>query len=145
MDNKIYAEIVVDNTSSNTDKLFTYLIPKEYRKNIDIGMRVLVPFGRGNKLLEGIVLNIKENIDFSASRLKAITRVTDESSTLSKEMLELSEWMKDEYLCTHIEVLKTMMPAGITKKSVKYVRINKIKKDYSLTETQKKAISHLVD
>lgn len=145
MDKKKYAEIIVDNASSNTDKLFTYLIPEKYRENIDLGMRVLVPFGRGNKLLEGIILNIKEDINFNANRLKEITRVIDESSTLSKEMLELSEWMKDKYLCTHIEVLKTMMPTGITKKSVKYVALNKIKKDYNLSETQKIAISYLVD
>ena len=143
MEKKLYAEIIVDNTSSNTDKLFTYSVPKEFNEKIEIGMRVLVPFGRGDKLLEGVVLNIKTSINFPASRLKSIKTLVDESSTISKDMLELSEWMKEEYLCTHIEVLKTMMPAGITNKSIKYVKLNDFEDDFDLSINQKKTIDYL--
>lgn len=143
MENKLYAEIIVDNTSSNTDKLFTYSVPKELNEQIEVGMRVLVPFGRGDKLLEGVVLNIKASINFPASRLKNIKTLVDESSTISKDMLRLSEWMKEEYLCTHIEVLKTMMPAGITNKSIKYVKLNDFKDDFDLSINQKKTIDYL--
>ncbi len=145
MENKIYAEIIVDNASSNTDKLFTYLIPEEYRESIEIGMRVLIPFGRGNKLLEGIILNTKQDIDFSASRLKSITRLVDESSTISSDMLRLSEWIKDEYMCTHIETLKTMMPAGITNKSVKYVVLNENNFHCEFNNNQRNIIDYLLD
>lgn len=140
---KAYAEVIVDNSSSNTDRLFTYLIPEKYRRDIEIGMRVLVPFGRGDKLLEGIVLNIADKISFDSKKLKRVTKLVDESSTISKDMLKLSEWMKEEYLCTHIEVLKTMMPTGITKKSVKYVKLNKHKNDPNFTQNQKIAIDYL--
>lgn len=142
MGEKLYAEIIVDNISSNTDRLFTYLIPTNYREKIEIGMRVLIPFGRGNKLLEGIVLNIKDSIDFQSSRLKEIVKLVDESSTISKDMLKLSEWMKEEYLCTHIEVLKTMMPTGITNKSVKHV-ILKNNDFMDLNKNQQSAIDYL--
>ena len=141
---KAYAEVIVDNTSSNTDRVFTYLIPEEYR-NIEIGMRVLVPFGIGNKLLEGIVLNIKGDINFHPSKLKRITEIVDGSSTISKDMLKLSEWMKEEYLCTHIEVLKTIMPTGITNKSKKYVILNKHKYNPNFTRGQKIIIDYLKD
>ena len=147
MENKLYAEIIVDNTSSNTDKVFTYGIPKEFREKIDLGMRVLVPFGRGNKLLEGIVLKIVGKIDFNAKLLKNIESLVDESSLISKDMLELSEWIKDEYLCSHIEVLKTMMPTGITNKSIKYVRLNEQMNDKldikTLTQAQQNTIHYL--
>lgn len=143
MKEKLYAEIIVDNISSNTDKLFTYLIPTNFREKIEIGMRVLVPFGRGNKLLEGIILNIKNSIDFQSSRLKKIVNLVDDSSTISKDMLKLSEWMKEEYLCTHIEVLKTMMPTGITNKSVKYVSL-KDREPKGLNENQQKTIDYLL-
>ena len=96
MEKNLYAEIIVDNTSSNTDKLFTYSVPEMFMKKVEIGMRVLVPFGRGDKLLEGVVLNLKTSISFPASRLKKIQNLVDESSTISRDMLKLSEWMKEE-------------------------------------------------
>lgn len=145
MERNKYAEIIVDNASSNTDRRFTYLIPKRYREKIELGMRVLVPFGRGNRLVEGIILNTVDKINFDPSKAKEITSLIDESSTISKDMLELSLWMKDEYLCTHTEVLKTMMPAGITKKAIKYVILNldEISEDSNLTDVQLKAIDYL--
>ncbi len=143
MEKNLYAEIIVDNTSSNTDKLFTYSVPEMFMKKVEIGMRVLVPFGRGDKLLEGVVLNLKTSISFPASRLKKIQNLVDESSTISRDMLKLSEWMKEEYLCTHIEVLKTMMPTGITNKSIKYVKLNDLEDESGLTLTQEKTISYL--
>lgn len=144
MEDKRYAEIIVDNTSSNTDKVFTYGIPRELNDKIELGMRVLVPFGKGNKLLEGIVLNLVEEINFSEKLLKYVKSLVDESSLISRDMLELSEWMKEEYLCSHIDVLKTMMPPGITNKSLKYMRLIKSPLESSqLSFIQQKAINYL--
>ena len=143
MEEKLYAEVIVDNTSSQTDQLYTYGIPEKLKASIEIGMRVLIPFGGGNKLLEGVVLDMTKSINFPVSRLKFIKSLVDDSSTISRDMLELSEWMKEEYLCTHIEVLKTMMPSGIINKSEKYVKLNDIQDEYDLTLRQEKTIEYL--
>jgi len=122
MDNNVYAEIIVDNMNSNTDKLFTYRIPETFNDNVKIGMRVLVPFGLGNKLVEGIIINLSCNTKINVEKIKFIDSILDEPPILSDKMIELSLWMKEYYLCQHIEVLKTILPNGITNKVKKYLK-----------------------
>ncbi|AFS78693.1 primosome assembly protein PriA [Gottschalkia acidurici 9a] len=147
MEKFLYAEIIVDNTSLNTDRLYTYKVPEKYIEKIKIGMRCLVPFGKGNKLLEGIIISLKDNIDFNPNRVKEIKRLVEDTPIISENMIKLSSWMKDEYLCTHLEVLKTIIPTGITNKSIKCVTIGKNinKLDYFsfLNDNQKKIIDYL--
>lgn len=124
MTKKIYAEIIVDNKARSTDMGYTYLVPQEYFNDIYIGIRVLVPFGRGNKLLEGIIINIKNKSTIDSNKLKYIDSIIDNRPIISKNMLELALWMKDEYLAQYIDVLKTIIPSGITNKVKKYLKLN---------------------
>ncbi|MGO1818184.1 MAG: primosomal protein N' [Senegalia sp. (in: firmicutes)] len=119
----LYAEIIVDNKSTNTDILYTYNIPLKFQENIKVGMRVIVAFGNGNKLLQGIIINIKTTINFSKKKLKDIIEVIDKEPILSNELIELGLWMRKEYLSQYIEVFKTILPSGITKKANQYIYI----------------------
>ncbi|MBS4539734.1 primosomal protein N' [Clostridium sp. D2Q-11] len=112
----IFAEIIVDNQSSNTDTLYTYKIPFDMKDRVKIGMRVMVPFGKGNKSLQGLIINITNSINFDEKKLKNISDIIDEDPILSKELIELGIWMRREYLAQYIEVFKTIMPTGITQK-----------------------------
>jgi len=116
MSKKIYIEIIVDNKSSNTDKAYTYIAPYDYKGKIQLGSRVLVPFGQGNRLLEGIIINFKETIDIEESKLKYIHSIIDEAPVFGEKMLELGLWMKGMYMAQHIDVFKAIMPTGISKK-----------------------------
>ncbi|KNF08737.1 primosomal protein N [Gottschalkia purinilytica] len=120
---ELYAEIIIDNMSVNTDRLYTYLIPEKYINKAKKGMRVLVPFGMGNKTIEGVIVNITDKIQFESSKVKSIKHFIDEIPILSENMIELIKWMKDKYLCRYIEVLKTVIPTGIMNKSKKYVKL----------------------
>ncbi|QIB26260.1 primosomal protein N' [Caloranaerobacter azorensis] len=143
-----YALIVVDNASTNTDKLFTYIIPEEIINYIEVGKRVLVPFGKSNRLLEGLVIEIVDDINFSSNKLKPIKKVIDDTPILSKKLIELGLWMRDKYLAQYIEVFKTIMPTGISNKVIKYIRItegcNRAYED-RLDEKQKKIIEYLLE
>ncbi|MTI47728.1 primosomal protein N' [Sporosalibacterium faouarense] len=119
----IFAEIIVDNRSRNTDMCYTYLVPDEYKSEIQIGMRVLVPFGRGDRLLEGVVVYLKENSDLDISKLKYVDSIIDVKPIISKEMLDLAIWMKEKYLAQYIDVFRTVMPSGITNKVKKYLKL----------------------
>jgi len=125
MDEKVYAEVIVDNKSTNTDRLYTYLIPKFYMNKIEPGMRVLVPFGFGNKLLEGLVLSIKSHLDTSINEkmLKTIDTVIDDKPIISSQMLELGIWMKEEYLAQYLDVYRTILPTGTNVKVKKYIKL----------------------
>ena len=64
------AQVVLNNKEQNIDKIFDYAIPENLRDKVFAGMRVYVPFGWGNRRVEGIVIGISENSDFE--HLKSI-------------------------------------------------------------------------
>ncbi|KPU28276.1 primosome assembly protein PriA [Caloranaerobacter sp. TR13] len=143
-----YALIIVDNTSTNTDKVFTYIIPEEIINYVEVGKRVLVPFGKGNRLLEGLVIDIVDDIDFIPNKLKSIKKVIDDTPIIPKKLIELGLWMRDKYLAQYIEVFKTIIPTGVSNKVIKHIKITeKCKHIYreSLDEKQKKIIEYLFE
>lgn len=119
----IFAEIIVDNKSTNTDILYTYKIPNNLRNKVKKGSRVLVPFGIGNKLLQGIIINIVQEIEINKNKVKNIDSTIDEEPILSEEMVDLGLWMKRKYITKYIKVFKTLMPTGITKKLKRYINL----------------------
>lgn len=121
---KRFAEIIVNNKCRETDKPFSYAVPKELRDGIAPGSRVVVPFGKGNKQLEGYVLGLKDCIDIDASKLKRITKLIDHETVLSDKMLELAKWMREKYLCYYIEAIQAIVPSPIRAKSSIVVELN---------------------
>ena len=88
------AKIIVDIPLMQTDKPFTYQIPKELSALTEVGMRVHVPFGAGNRLVQGIIVEILEHLISSkaTSGLKKIAELLDVTPVLTKEQL----WLADE-------------------------------------------------
>lgn len=123
MTNKVFVEVVVDNTSSNTDRFFTYIVPEEYKKDIEIGKKVLVPFGIGNKLVEGIIVNIICHTDIEYKRIKPIKTIFNDDPVLSNDLIKLSFWMKEKYLAQYSDILRTMLPTGTTNKAIDVVNL----------------------
>lgn len=147
MSDNIFAEVIVDNRSRSTDMCYTYLIPDEYGDELKIGMRVLVPFGKGDKLLEGVVIYLKSNSTVERSKLKYIDSIIDNEPIISKKLLDLALWMKDQYLAQYLDVLRTIMPSGITNKVKRYVKLNHLV-DFSLckvSDNEGKIIQYLQD
>ena len=58
--NKKYARLIVDNKASKLDNLFTYIIEDDLVDIVEVGMRVLVPFGRGNKVIKALIIEIED-------------------------------------------------------------------------------------
>ena len=73
-------------------------------------MRVQVPFGRGNRRVEGVVLSVEAG---SGEDLKTIDHCLDEVPVLSKEMLQLAAFMRERYFCTLFDAVRVMLPAGL--------------------------------
>ena len=114
MDRK-YAQVIIDSKSSSTDRPYTYIIEPHMVEDIQVGMRVLVPFGRGNRVIKGLVIDIKDSVE-SNYQLKSIIDTIDGKPLVSKDMLELSFWMAKQYLCSYTDALKTVLPLVISKK-----------------------------
>ena len=100
----MYADVIMEiNVFKN--KTFTYKIPSNL--NVEIGSRVHIPFG--NRLVNGIVLNIKDKYEESID-LKEIIDLIDDKPVLNKEQINLIYFMRNNYLCTYLDAYKVMMP-----------------------------------
>ena len=118
--NKKYAQVIIDNRASSTDKPYTYNIKPDMVDIIEEGMRVLVPFGRGNRVIKGIVIKIENHYE-KDYKLKSIIDVIDDKPLISKDMIELSLWMSKHYLSPYLEAFQTVLPPGNFKEVKTYV------------------------
>ena len=81
----MYAEVLVELKIRNIDNTFTYLIPPNLKDEVEVGKRVLVPFG--HQKVEGFVLKIDKIRDLDY-RAKKIIEVIDDKPVLN--MMKLS-------------------------------------------------------
>ncbi|HAS37412.1 MAG TPA: primosomal protein N' [Ruminococcaceae bacterium] len=102
------AAVAVENSAFSFDKPFSYLLNDE---NCMPGCRVLVPFGRGNRCRQGIVLSVAERN--GEKGLKKISQVIDKAPVLNDEMLKLVEWLRERTFCTYFEAAKAVLPSGM--------------------------------
>lgn len=104
------AQVIVDAALMQTDKPFSYAISKDLEEDVALGSRVHVPFGAGNRLLQGFVVGFKEQVDSSQS-LKEIAEVLDPEPVLNEEQLALADAMRKTVFSYKISILKSMLPS----------------------------------
>ena len=93
------------------DRPYTYKIPQPLTDTLCPGCRVMVPFSRGNRPCEGMVLALDKAED--DPKLKPITRQLDPEPILSPELIRLAVWMHDRFFCTIYDALHAILPAGV--------------------------------
>ena len=118
----MFAQVIVDIANSGVDRLFTY----RAEDNIILGQRVLVPFGSGNKPIEGYVLGISESYEGNIA-LKSIIRPLEPYSVLTHEQIRLAYWIKQSYNCLLVDALRLMIPAQLRRGRVKEKRVRTVK------------------
>ena len=90
----MYAKVIVGLNQPEMDKLFDYRIPEGM--TVEIGVRVIVPFGSRNKKTEGYVISLSEKTEVPADKIKELLEVLDEGRpTFTPALLDLAEWMKE--------------------------------------------------
>lgn len=109
-----YAGIIVNNTSIQVDKVFTYRIPENLIGKLSIGFRVKVPFGMGNKKIDGFIVGLYEDCD-SKGNMKEIQCLCEEFPLFTEKDLIIINEMREKYLCTYLECIKVFIPTGIFK------------------------------
>ncbi|MGB5822707.1 MAG: primosomal protein N', partial [Proteocatella sp.] len=118
-------EVAIKHKSRYVDRLFTYLAPDE----IKLGHRVEVPFGKGNKLHEALVINIinedelrKKDYGAKIITYKEIISIKDQMPIIKDSTMNIARWMKEQYMCSFFEALSLFLPKS-EKTAVKYRRI----------------------
>lgn len=112
----MYAEVIVDISHEKLDRPFTYKIPESLAETVEEGSLVEIPFGKGNKIISGYVIRIKENSDYDDSRIKDIAGLAKGGVKADSNLIRLASFIRKTYGSTQINALKTVMPV---KKTVK--------------------------
>ena len=104
-------KVAVSAAPYSIDKPYSYLVPESLAAAAVPGVRVMVPFGRGNKESEGLILTRVQEPKLPGS--KAIRQILDSEPVLDKAGIDLALWMRGRYFCTVFEAVKTILPAGL--------------------------------
>ena len=102
------AKIAVAAANFAIDKPYSYRVG--YGQQMLPGMRVTVPFGRGNRQSEGVVLSVE---DTDPKGLKSVERCLDEQSLLDMKMLRLAAFLRERYFCTFFDAIRVLLPGGL--------------------------------
>ncbi len=120
--------VLVEIKAKAVDKTFDYQVPSELQKNMQVGIRVIVPFGAQE--LEGYVLEITNTTN--VEELKEVIAIKDEEIILNDELMKIGLAMKEETLCSLSSAYITMLPralkarkkADIKKKYTTFLSLN---------------------
>ncbi|NLU51960.1 MAG: primosomal protein N' [Clostridiaceae bacterium] len=124
----LLASVAIQDAVLSYDKLYDYIVPEGLIKNAQAGMRVLVPFGRNNKIQTGWIIKLW---DGEGKKLKKIHQIVDETPLLSDEMLKLAQWIKNRYFCTWGDAIRIMVPSGVNLKRLVKLYPAKALKDWA--------------
>ena len=105
------AQIIVDVSNSEVDKIFEYSIPSDM--DLEAGYRVKVPFGK--RVIEGYVLSISEN-KYTTYELKNVIEILDAIPVITEEQLCLAQYMKNYYHLRMVDILHLFLPPGVQAK-----------------------------
>ncbi len=126
---KHIAAVAISNTSFGYDKRYKYLVPVELDGQVTEGIRVLVPFGNGNRKRVALVLRVDNAEGQDLSKFKPMHSIIDKEPLIGKEMLDLLFWIRETTLCTYFEAFRTLIPTGL---SVNFAQKYELCKDNSL-------------
>ena len=111
MEAAVICKVAVSAAPYAIDKPYDYLVPEAMMETAVPGVRVMVPFGRGNRSAEGMVLTRGTGV--RTKKLKPLTAVLDREPVLDRAGIELALWMRQRYFCTLFEAVKTILPTGL--------------------------------
>ncbi|WP_342610301.1 primosomal protein N' [Staphylococcus hsinchuensis] len=117
------AKVIVDIPSKSVDFTFDYLIPDQMQAMIQVGMRVIVPFGP--RTVQGYIMSLTDqpDSDMDISKLKKIKEIQDIQPELTQELIQLTEWYNQYFVTKRISMLEAMLPSAIKAKYTKYFKI----------------------
>ncbi len=128
------AKVVVNTRAGAVDKIFDYSIPEGM--DVQPGMRVSVPFGGGNRRMEGFVAGVVEENDISVPRLKEILSVNDPEPMCTRADIQLAFWIHKTYFCTYYDAFRLLMPPGSGIKYKEVVRLFDLPEEEALEQVK---------
>ena len=135
MENK-FADVIIDISHEKVDRPFQYKIPERLRGVLAVGMCVSIPFGKGNKIRMGYVVDMTDTPNYPEEKIKEIQQIVTENLPMEARSIELAAWMKHRYGGTMIQSMKTVLPVKQEMKPV-------MQKEVTLIVSHDEACSYL--
>ena len=107
------AEVIINRTAKKLNRTFDYHVPSNLEGLIFVGSKILVPFGKGEKLEEAFVVELKEKTNYG-NTIKEIAKLEEQ---LKDEQIELAKWMAKRYFCNVSDCIKLMLTPGTRTKN----------------------------
>ena len=117
--------MIVDISHEKLDKIFQYRVPDVLRMQIHPGTAVTVPFGNGNRRIQGYVVKLTDRTDYPPEKIKEIQGVCAGQTGVEGKLIALAAWMRDYYGSTMIQALKAVLPVKqkVAQKEQKQIRL----------------------
>lgn len=144
------AEVIIDSKVKKLNRKFDYKIPKSLEDVIEVGSRVLVPFGNLKSLEQGYIIKIKEKTEYEVKEIAGL------EENLTEEKINLARWMARKYFCNVSQCIKLMLTPGtkaknqtdrVNEKTINFIYFNKNYEEINIDELkgekQKKLIKFL--
>ncbi|MCD7922956.1 MAG: primosomal protein N' [Clostridiales bacterium] len=139
---KKFANIIIDISIFKLDKTFQYRIPDSLQSKIYPGVLVYVPFGRGDRMTRGYVVEVTDTPEFDTARTKEIASVVTDGIPIEAQLVVLAAWMREHFGGTMNQALKTVLP--VKKKTEKkeerlvHLAMNEEQAENQLAECERK-------
>ena len=109
-------DVYIDKALPQIDQLYSYTWDGHGESLI--GRRVIVPFGRGNKMEMAVVLAEREGED---TGLKAVSEVVDHRPILSKKSIALGLAMRDRFLTSYVQSFQPLLPKYVLGETIEII------------------------
>lgn len=119
---------------------YTYSLPVAMQECVQVGCRVVVPFGK-KKYYTGVIVKVHD-IAPEGYETKEVEELLDSSPVILPRQFKLWEWLASYYLCTLGDVYKAALPSGMKLESETIIVCNE---EYEASEPLPEAEQRLLD
>lgn len=102
-------------------RVLTYTVPPFLQQQVEVGKRALVPLGP--RLVTGYIVGLHASTPVDPPDLKPIDTILDLEPLLDHHMLDLTRLVADYYLTSWGSVIRTALPPGIDRSTVRTVQL----------------------
>ena len=104
------ATIAIRTKIYSADRLYDYIVPPSLAQ-AQAGCRVLVPFGKGDRMTEGFILACEEQMQ-PQQQLKAVHALIDAEPALTPELCRVVQFVRERTFCTYYDAICAVLPTG---------------------------------
>lgn len=108
-------KVALSEVNASFDMLYSYLIPLGLESSVEVGIRVSVPFGGGNVLKVGMVLEV-DAVETAPKSYKYIYSIEDTKPILNPEQIGMVYYLVETTFCTYHDAIRTILPSTYTMK-----------------------------